>query len=213
MGVGKRQWDARAGYGRVALSRTDDEDPVADDSTAGTPRTAQGTRTSSLVAIAFDDPLMAQEALLAALRLTRREHLELEDAAIIAKEEGGRIRIQETRDTRPSQGAASGGWLGMLAGLLLGGPALLAGAALGAAAGGIFAKLRDIGIKDDQMQQLGDELAEGHAALLLLVERAHMFHAKAELRRFTGRLLHTTCEAETAASLREALATDPWAIA
>ena len=169
-------------------------------------------RTSSLVAIAFDDPLLAQEALLASMRLTRRNHLELEDAAIISKEEGGRIRIQETRDTRPSQGAASGGWIGMLAGLLLGGPALLAGAALGAAAGGIFAKLRDIGIQDHEMQQLGEELSEGDAALLLLVEHAHMFHAKAELRRFTGRLLQTTCDEDTAQSLREALGTDPWSI-
>lgn len=167
-------------------------------------------RTSRLVAIAVDDPLLAQEGLLAAMRLVRRGHLELEDAAIIAKEEGGRIRIQETRDTRPGQGAASGGWLGMLAGFLLGGPALLVGAALGAAAGGIFAKLHDIGIQDEEMQQLGDELPEGHAALLLLVEDVHLFHARAELRRFTGRLLHTTCDEDTAQSLRDALVTDPY---
>jgi uncharacterized membrane protein len=165
---------------------------------------------ANLVAIAFDDPLLAQEGLLAAMRLVKRGHLSLEDAAIIGKEEGGRLRIQETRDTRPGQGAASGGWLGALAGLLVGGPALLVGAALGAAAGGIFAKLRDIGIQDEQMQQLGDELGEGDAALLLLVEETHMFHARAELRRFPGRLLHTTCDEETAQSLRDSLAKDPF---
>ena len=168
-------------------------------------------RTSNLVAIALDDPLLAQEALLASMRLVRRGHLKLEDAAIIAKD-GGKLRIQETQDTRPAQGAASGGWLGMLAGLFVGGPALLAGAAIGAAAGGIFAKLRDIGIKDEEMQQLGEELGDGDAALLLLVEEAHLFHARAELRRFNGRLLSTTCDDDTAASIREALATDPYAI-
>jgi uncharacterized membrane protein len=168
-------------------------------------------RTSSLVAIALDDPLLAQEGLLAAMRLVRRGQLELEDAAIIAKD-GGKLRIQETQDTRPAQGAASGGWLGMLAGLLVGGPALLAGAAIGAAAGGIFAKLRDIGIQDEEMQRLGEELTDGQAALLLLVEDAHLFHARAELRRFTGRLLYTTCDDDTAASIEEALGTDPYAI-
>ncbi len=168
-------------------------------------------RTSSLVAIALDDPLLAQEGLLAAMRLVRRGHLQLEDAAIIAKD-GERVRIQETQDTRPAQGAASGGWLGMLAGLFVGGPALLAGAAIGAAAGGIFAKLRDIGIQDEEMQRLGEELPDGHAALLLLVEDAHLFHARAELRRFHGRLLHTTCDEDTAASLEEALGTDPYAL-
>lgn len=169
-------------------------------------------RTSSLVAIAMDDPLLAQEGLLAAMRLVRNGQLELEDAAIITKEEGGRLRIQETKDTRPGQGAASGGWLGMLAGIFFGGPALLAGAALGAAAGGIFAKLHDIGIQDAEMQQLGEELAAGDAALLLLVENAHLFHARAELRRFTGRLLRTTCDEDTAELLRSALEEDPYAI-
>ena len=163
------------------------------------------------MAIAVDDPLLAQEGLLAAMRLVKRGHLELEDAAIIAKD-GDKLRIQETKDTRPAQGAASGGWLGMLAGLFVGGPALLAGAALGAAAGGIFAKLRDIGIQDEEMQQLGEELADGDAALLLLVEDVHLFHARAELRRFHGRLLHTTCDEATEASLRDALGTDPYAL-
>jgi uncharacterized membrane protein len=60
------------------------------------------------------------------------------------------------------------------------------------------------------MQQLGDELGEGDAALLLLVEETHMFHARAELRRFPGRLLHTTCDEETAQSLRDSLAKDPF---
>lgn len=176
---------------------------MADDPTA---------RSASLVAIALDDPLLAQEGLLAAVRLVNRGHLDLEDAAIITKEEGGRLRIQETKDTTTGQGAASGGWLGMLAGLLLGGGALLVGAALGAAAGGIFAKLRDIGIQDEEMQRLGEELGEGQAALLLLVEDAHLFHARAELRRFPGRLLHTTCDEDTAASIREALGNDPYVI-
>ncbi len=165
---------------------------------------------ANLVAIAVDDPMLAQEGLLAAMRLVRRGHLELEDAAIVVKEEGGRIRIQETRDVRPAQGAASGTWLGMLATLFVAPGALLVGAALGAAAGGIFAKLRDIGLQDDQMKRLGEELGEGQAALLLLVEDAHLFHAIAEARRFHGRVLESTCDPGTIERLEEALALSPW---
>lgn len=163
-----------------------------------------------LVAIAVDDPLLAQEGLLAAMRLVRRGQLTLEDAAIVFKEEGGRIRIQETRDTRPPQGAAAGSWLGMVAGLLLAPGALLVGAALGAAAGGIFAKLRDIGLQDEQMKQLGEELDEGSAALLVLVEDVHLFHAMTELRRFHGRVLASTCDPRTTDRIAEALADSPW---
>lgn len=171
---------------------------------------SDSTTPSSLVAIALPDRLLAQEGLMAAMRLVSRGHLDLEDAALISKESGGHIRITETRDTRPSQGAYSGGWLGMLAGLLVGGGALLVGAALGAAVGGIFAKLRDIGIQDEEMQRLGEELADGEAALLLLVRDAHLFHARAELRRFPGRLLHSTCDETTTGQLTEALAIDPY---
>ena len=172
---------------------------------------AAGATTANLVAIAVSDPLLAQEGLLAAMRLVRKGHLKLEDAAIIAKEEGGKVRIQETRDTTTVQGAVQGSWWGLLGGLLVGGPVGLAGIAIGAAAGGIFAKMRDIGIQDEQMQQLGEELAEGEAALLLLVEEAHVFHAVAELRRFAGRLLHTTCDDQNVERITGALSTDPWA--
>lgn len=175
------------------------------------PRAEADEPTANLVAIAVDDPMLAQEGLLAALRLVRRGHLQLEDAAIVMKEEGGRIRIQETRDTRPPQGAATGTWLGMLATLFLAPQALIIGAALGAAAGGIFAKLRDIGLQDDQMKRLGEELTEGSAALLLLVEDAHLFHAIAEARRFHGRILESTCDEHTTERLAEALTQDPWA--
>ena len=101
---------------------------------------------SGLLAIELDDALRAQEALLASLRLHQRQAIRIEDAAIVSKDAGGRIRIHQTRDVGPAQGAMTGTWLGMLAGLIFMVP--LVGAALGAAVGGIWAKLRDIGISD-----------------------------------------------------------------
>jgi uncharacterized membrane protein len=168
---------------------------------------------SSLVAIKLADPLIAQEALLAAMRLVKKGQMTLEDAAIILKDESGRLHIHETRDMRPAQGARSGSWVGILAGLFIGGPALLVGAALGAAAGGIFAKLRDIGIQDEQMQQLAEALDGGDSALLLLIEDVHLFHAMAELRRFAGQLLHSTCDEHTNDRIRASLANSPWLMA
>lgn len=188
------------------------DEPPDRDVVAGwpAPEVDAGPPPANLVAIAVSDPLLAQEGLMAAMRLVRRGQLQLEDAAIVIKEDSGRIRIQETRDVRPAQGAASGTWLGMLATLFVAPGALLVGAALGAAAGGIFAKLRDIGLQDDQMKRLGEDLAEGEAALLLLVEDAHLFHAMAEARRFHGRVLESTCDADTVQRLAEALADSPW---
>jgi uncharacterized membrane protein len=86
----------------------------------------------------------------------------------------------------------------------------LLGAALGAAAGGSFAKLRDIGIDDARLKAMGDDLADGEAALFLLVADCHRAHALHEVARFPGRLLASTADPELVELVRERLAVDPW---
>jgi uncharacterized membrane protein len=168
---------------------------------------ARGESHADLWAFVLDGPLRAQEALLAAMRMVGRGQLELEDAAIVTRV-GGRVRIQQTRDLSPSQGAVGGAWLGTLAGLFVAQPIL--GAALGAAAGGLFGKLRDHGIDDGEMKKLGESLADGEAALFLLVDHCHRMRALHEVSRFPARLLTTTVDDELAEEVRSRFATDPW---
>lgn len=168
--------------------------------------------TADLWAFRLDSSVRAQEALLASMRLVARKHLELEDAAIVTKVRG-RVRITQTKNVSPGQGAMGGAWIGVLAGLFFGPGGPLIGGALGAAAGGLFAKLRDLGIDDDEMRRMGDELAEGEAALFLLVEDCHRARALHEVSRFPGRLLASTADADLAREVRDRLATDPWDLA
>lgn len=162
---------------------------------------------ADLWAFVLDGPLRAQEALLAAMRLAGRGQLELEDAAIVTRI-GRRVRIQQTRDINPGQGAVGGAWIGTVAGLFVAQPFL--GAALGAAAGGLFAKLRDHGIDDGEMKALGEELADGEAALFLLVVDCHRLRALHEVSRFPGRLLLSTADPDLVAEVTGSLAVDPW---
>jgi len=164
---------------------------------------------ADLWAFVFDSSLRAQEALLASMRLVARQQLKLEDAAIVAKVRG-RVRITQTKDVSPSQGAVGGAWIGILAGLFLGPGGPLVGGALGAAAGGLFAKLRDFGIDDDEMKRMGEELAEGDAALFLLVEDCHRMRALHEVSRFPGRILAATADPALVEEVRARLAVDPW---
>jgi uncharacterized membrane protein len=164
---------------------------------------------ADLWAFAFDSALRAQEALLAAMRLVARSQLKLEDAAVVARVRG-KVRITQTKDVSPSQGAVGGAWIGILAGLFLGPGGPLVGGALGAAAGGLFAKLRDFGIDDDEMKRMGESLEEGEAALFLLVEDCHRMRALHEVSRFPGRLLAATADAEVVEEVRSRLAVDPW---
>jgi len=175
-------------------------DPWADEATEIPPKSEGPSR---LLAIELDDALRAQEALLASLRLHQRQTIRIEDAAIVSKDAGGRIRIHQTRDVGPAQGAMTGTWLGMLAGLIFMVP--LVGAVLGAAVGGIWAKLRDIGISDKEMREMGEHLDPGTAALFLLFEPLAPTTLIRELHRFNGKVLRSTLDDGLTAEIATAL--------
>jgi hypothetical protein len=75
----------------------------------------------------------------------------------------------------------------------------------------LFAKLCDIGIDDARMKAMEDDLAEGEAALFLLVADCHRAHALHEVARFSGRLLASTADEDLVEVVRDRLAADPWA--
>jgi uncharacterized membrane protein len=162
---------------------------------------------SDLWVFSFDGLDRAQEAMLAVSRLVRRNHLDLEDAAIVTLRRG-RVRLLQTRDMNPAQGAVGGAWLGTIAGLFAGLP--LVGAALGAAAGGMYARLRDFGIDDTEMKAFGRTLEGERAALFLLVRDCHRMRALHEVARFPARLERSSADADLAAEVRARLAVDPW---
>jgi uncharacterized membrane protein len=162
---------------------------------------------SDLWVFTLDSFLRAQEAMLAVSRLVKRNHLDVEDAAIVTVRRG-RVRLAQTRDINPSQGALSGAWLGTIAGLLAGVP--LVGAALGAAAGGIYARLRDFGIDDAAMKEFGAGLDEDRAALFLLVRDCHRMRALYEVSRFPAHLERSSADPDVIAQVRERLRVDPW---
>jgi uncharacterized membrane protein len=161
-----------------------------------------------VLAIDFDDPLLAQEALMAATRLGRRGSVSLSDAVLISRDRNGRTRIRQTRDVSPGRGAATGFWWGGLMGLLLFGVGgWLLGALIGAAGGAAYGKFRDIGIDDSWLRRLGDELTPGHTATVLQLPQFYATHLLRELRRFNGRLMRSTLAGVDDADLEDALDT------
>lgn len=160
----------------------------------------------TLIAISFDEPLLAQELLLAFARLAKRSAIDIEDAAIVAKDSDGKISLRQTRDVMPGQGAASGGWVGALIGIVGGPLGVLAGGALGAAAGGLFAKLRDVGIDDDHMREMGERLNRDSAALFVLLNDYDVTAIAMELRRFDGELFGSTAGDAISQRFRDELA-------
>ena len=140
---------------------------------------------AKLLVISFDDPLRAQEYLLAISRLGRDKELELHDAVIVRRDADGSSHVTETTDVTPKQAGLGGGVWGLLLGTLLGGP--IGGLVIGAASAGgsaLYAKLRDTGIRDATVAELRNAVPPGRTAVALLVSHLSVADLQRELARF-----------------------------
>lgn len=154
-----------------------------------------------LVAIAFDKPSRASEVLVNLLHLQQEGALRLGDAVVIAKDESGRAQIHETVDVTPGRGALIGGWLGMLAGILVG-PLAIAG---GVVVGALYGKLVDKGLADDWIKQMSEWLDAGRSAILLLVTVDDKAEVLRELGRYEGEVVTTDLPESVRRELEQAL--------
>jgi uncharacterized membrane protein len=119
----------------------------------------------TLVAVAFDTTAAAEDALKVVSAL-HGDGVSVEDAAVVVRTVDGRLELHQSRGLSAGEAAVAGGSVGLVAGLLLGGP--VGGALVGLLAGGGWG-LRDTGIPDDRLRQLGADLEPGHAVLGVLV--------------------------------------------
>jgi uncharacterized membrane protein len=120
----------------------------------------------TFLAVAFDTAAAAEEGLKAVRSLGGEDGVSVEDAAVVVRMGDGRLELHQTQELAAGEGAVAGGSVGLVAGLLLGGP--VGGALVGIVAGGGWG-LRDTGIPDDRLRQLGEKLEPGHAVLCVLV--------------------------------------------
>ena len=157
---------------------------------------------SDLIAIAFDSREKARSALQRAVEMQKEHLVDLGDAVIVSKDESGKVSLQQSINTT-AIGATQGGLWGTLIGLLFLNPLL--GLAVGAASGALGGYLTDIGIDDDFMKRMGEELTPGSSALFVLVRKSTPDRVLPELRELGGKVFHTSLSREQEEKLREAL--------
>ena len=133
-----------------------------------------------LIVAAFNEEGEAH-AVLKELKQAKREKLiGIVNAAVLRKDEKGKLHITETADMSGGQGAALGGVTGAVIGLLAG-PALIVPAAVGALVGGLAAKLRDSGFSDERLEMLGEGLSPGSSAIVAVVEHKWVEQVEKEM--------------------------------
>ncbi len=176
---------------------------------SGTVSPAESARMErGVVAIEFPDVFRAYEAMLAAARLERHLSIVLNDAAVVSRDLHGKVRVN--RGGRPTPMAA-GLWAAAASGIpiwwLLGPWAGLVAAVVAAATAVLWSR-RAVGLRPGFLRKVGAHLVPGRAAGCFLVSHAHPAHVLAEVRRFEGRLIHSTLPDEISDELTEALASD-----
>ena len=146
---------------------------------------------SDLIVIVYPTEAKAEEVRHKLLELQKEYLITLGDAVIATKTDSGKIKLNQLINTT-STGAISGGFWGMLIGLIFLNPLL--GAAVGAASGAIGGALTDVGINDAFMKDLSASLQPGNGALFVLIKEMTADKVLKEIQGFGGVVLKTSLE-------------------
>ncbi len=155
-----------------------------------------------LFVLKFADETTAQQVLGTLKNLQDRRLIKVDDAAIVTLRADGKPKIQQMHNL-VGAGALGGAFWGMLIGLLFFMPLL--GAAVGAASGALAGKMRDIGIDDNFIKQVGSSIQPGESALFLLVSEAVADKVMPELKQYKFQLIQTSLSKEDEVKLHEML--------
>ena len=161
---------------------------------------------SSLVVITFDNIEEAGKVREALHELEKKNLLKMDDAAIIVKDEQGKINVKNQTDRGVKVGAVGGSLLGLL---FLGPFAPLAGIAIGALAGAGVGSMLDKGVPKDFAKEVSESLTPGTSALFVLVNGADPSSVRGALQNFHGHLYHSNLDTEAEETLRRALKDRP----
>jgi len=153
-----------------------------------------------LVVAAFKDEESAKAALKELKQIQKERLIKIENAAVLRRDQKGKLHITETQDMGGGKGAALGGVGGAAIGLIAG-PALLVPAAVGALVGGLTAKLRDSGFSNQRLETLGESLQPGTSAIVAVVEHTWVGEVEQALAEAEADVMTAEIGADIAAQL------------
>lgn len=133
-----------------------------------------------VIVAAFQDEKAADAALKELKQAKKEKLIGIQNAAVLRKDEKGKIHIKETADMGGGKGAALGGAAGAAVALVAG-PALIVPVAVGALVGGLAAKAKDGGFSDERLKKIGDGMTPGSSAIIAVVEHKWVEQVRKDL--------------------------------
>ena len=155
---------------------------------------------SKIVVLGFESKYGAEGMLEEFDKFEKEGLITLEDAVTASRGPDTDVEIKQARP-KTGQKALKGSGIGLLAGLLLGGPVL--GVAAGAGIGAIVGSARDFGLDDKFVKGITESLKPNCSALFLLVKEAKAEEFQGKLNQFEARVLTTSLPPDKEKVLRE----------
>jgi len=115
--------------------------------------------------------------------------IDLEDAVMLTRESDGKIKTHETTDVSTRKGAKRGLIAGGILGVIFP-PSLIATALAAGGIGALWGKIKDSGVKNDDIKELADSLAGDQAALIVLVSPTTAEATQRALGAYDGEVLN-----------------------
>jgi uncharacterized membrane protein len=154
----------------------------------------------------FNDTSSAERCVQVLQTLQQQELIKVFDAATVVWEEGKKKPKTRQLNNLTGAGALGGAFWGLLFGLLFFIP--LIGLAVGAAAGAIAGSMTDVGIDDDFIRKVREQVTPGTSALFVMTSDAVIDKVEEAFKGVQATLISTNLSKEQEDKLREAFSED-----
>ena len=153
---------------------------------------------SHLTVLTFEDTEQAGEVLEALKKVQSSGNLKIDDAALIVKDESGKVQVKNQMDTGVKWGAFGGGMIGlMLASVFF----PVAGIVIGALGGALVGKTLNLGVDQKFVRDVTDSLKPGSSAVFVITSHSNPDLISAVLRPYKGTVYQTTLPEDAVDSL------------
>lgn len=160
---------------------------------------------SSLIVLAFDNMGEAAQVHEALVKGKKEGVLNIDDAAVIEKDEHGKVHVknQIARGTWTATGV--GGLLGLLVGSIF---FPIGGLVMGLAGGALVGRMMNLGVDGKFVKDVEAELQPGTSAIFVLLSGENPAAEMAIFRQYHAKVLQTNLSTEAEESLRKAVGDD-----
>jgi len=154
----------------------------------------------------FDTPTGADDAVVTLESLAKQELIKIHDASTVSWAPDRKKPKTRQLNNLAGAGALGGAFWGLLFGLLFFIP--LIGLAVGAAAGALAGSLTDVGIDDDFIRKVREQVTPGTSALFVMTSDAVIDKVEDAFKGVHATLISTNLSTEQEDKLREAFSED-----